>query len=715
MDAHVKTLRDILYSGDQFIVPFFQRHYSWERVHWQRLRDDIVNLMEETDDTKHFLGPLVCTEPFHPVPGDPPSYQLIDGQQRLATITIMLAALRDVAKSRKLDSFAEEIHEDYLIHRRRQGVHRFKVVPRLGDRDAYEKVIENKPSVTTESTGIIGAYSFFTREWKNLVGDGEQAAFRRLLIAATARLSLVVIIVGGENPYEIFESLNSTGLRLDEADLIRNFMFMKVPIDQQEVFEKKHWEPFEERFEASKDKHYEKIPLTMFYRSYVMREGNYCRNKAAYVEFTKRYEARGLEPVAQVEELQKFAKFELWLRRPSTCRDPRLRKACSEIQALDVTTAHPLLIHLLDKHQEGRIETEELLGCFKDIASFVIRRSVCGESTRGYGRIFPEAIKEAIHVHQQKDLCQYWLDKGWPDDAAFISHLVEFPIYKRERNKCRLLLQFLEQRHGHKEEVKLDFLTIEHVMPQSLEKNTGDNSWQKMLGADWEILHEKWVHTLGNLTLTGYNPELGSASFQKKQEFFAKSKVSLNQYFLQVQSWNIQEIRKRGEQLSRILAGYWSRPAGQTYIPPGPTLIEPPDSPGEEVSPVTGGELKIIIRWRLLEKALPDDEICENTAAGTLVKFIERLIRVLGKEMADQLTQVPVVRYPLSRNPSIDFLNPRRGQLYPHALIPGTDLYVCTQSSNKEKEQKLKKLPVSLGLPTESIEVSMTNISSDEP
>jgi uncharacterized protein with ParB-like and HNH nuclease domain len=130
MDAHVKIVREIFHSGDQFLVPFFQRHYSWRKEHWQRLLSDIVALTEESDGTKHFLGPLVCT-PLNPVPGEVTPYQLIDGQQRLATISIALAALRDIARLNGLESLADEIHEDYLIHRRRQGIQRLKVVPRL--------------------------------------------------------------------------------------------------------------------------------------------------------------------------------------------------------------------------------------------------------------------------------------------------------------------------------------------------------------------------------------------------------------------------------------------------------------------------------------------------------------------------------------------------------------------------------------------------------
>lgn len=284
MDAHVKTVREILHSGDQFLVPFFQRQYSWTIQEWENLHGDLVSLLESGDDAKHFLGPLVCT-PFNPVPGEVTPYQLIDGQQRLTTLTLALAALRDVARGQRLEDLAEEIHEDYLIHRRRQGLQRFKVIPRLEDRGSYESVIEATARGVVTGSGIVGCHSFFKRKWNAAMSVANEGYPRRILVALTARLSLVAITVDGENPYEIFESLNWKGLPLEEADLIRNFLFMQVPASEQAHFHHAHWIPFECRFE--KVGRYEKIPPTQFYRDYLMRTGRYCRKNTAYVEFRR--------------------------------------------------------------------------------------------------------------------------------------------------------------------------------------------------------------------------------------------------------------------------------------------------------------------------------------------------------------------------------------------------------------------------------------------
>lgn len=712
MDAHVKTVRQILQSGDQFLVPFFQRHYSWRKEHWQRLLEDIVALVDESPETNHFLGPLVCT-PFHPVPGEVTPYQLIDGQQRLATVSVALAALRDTAKLANLESLSEEIHEDYLVHRRRKGLQRFKVLPRLGDRSDYESIIEGNPTGRATTTGLLGAYSFFKREWKKLAANDGEQALRRYLAAATARLSLVTITVAGENPYEIFESLNSTGLPLEEADLIRNFLFMQVPLDDQEEFQSARWEPFERRFDARDG--YEKLSPTMFYRSYLMRDGNYCRNKAAYVAFKTQNLDRGTQPSDQVEELQRFAKFELWLWRPLTCDSPDLRLAFSQILALDITTAHPLLLHLLDRHEKGNIDRPTLLGCIADLASFVIRRSVCGESTRSYGRFFPTVVK-LLRTNPREDLREILLRQGWPDDKAFLPALVSFPIYKRERNKCRLLLEALETSNGHKEEINLKLLTVEHILPQTIDSDTDDAAyWQRALAPTWRATHETWVHTIGNLTLTGYNPELGTGTFPDKRAAFEESKVSLNDYFATQQQWTEQEIRQRGLKLARLVADMWPRPAGgPDYIGPAPEPLEQEDlsarkaADEDDTSHVGRARLRIRVLWSKLGKALADEEFFDRKSTATMANFLGKLIRVFGRPMADRLTEIHFVRnrYALSSNPTVDFLNPRKGRPFGHKPVPGTGLYVFTNTETEEKRDDLRALVTALDFPADAVEIT---------
>jgi Protein of unknown function DUF262/Protein of unknown function (DUF1524) len=719
MEAHVKTVREILHSGDQFLVPFFQRQYSWTKKEWQNLYADVLTLIDGDEDTRHFLGPLVCT-PFHPIPGEAPRFQLIDGQQRLTTLTLALAALRDVVRPNFHD-FADEIHEDYLIHRRRQGLSRFKVVPRLEDRHSYELAIDGTAPGVIAGTGIIGCHSFFKRAWKTPVADGGEPVARRILVALTARMSLVAITVDGENPYEIFESLNWKGLPLEEADLIRNFLFMQVAPAEQGQFHESWWKPYESRFEAVG--RFERIPPTQFYRNYLMRDGHYCRNKTAYLEFKRQNLARGLTTNDQVAELQRFATFELWLQRPDLCEREYLRERLAELQQLDVTTAHPLLLHLLDRHERGHVHRADLDECLRDLASFVIRRTICGESTRAYGRWFPEAIPQIrLSPRPNVELRDYWISKGWPDDATFIARLVEFPIYQRERKKSRHLLERLEQGHRHCEPVDFENLQIEHVLPQTLENDPSGQSWKGMLGISWEQEHARWVHTLGNLTLTGYNQVMGNDSFTAKQQVFAQSNVSLNTHFGGLAHWTTEEIKRRTIRLGTAITKLWPRPAGAPYaLPPAidelfDETVDSTPLPSDR-QPHIHGRLKIIIRWSMLGQERPDEIIQESTGAATFAEFIGRLLARGDPRIRGQLKQITVARlskknpekgYRLSENPERDFLNKKAGRPFGHNAIPGTApvLFVFTGTHHEKKVEDISILAGRLGLTSGSVDAS---------
>ena len=233
MDARVKSVREILHSGDQYLIPFFQRFYSWDQHQWKRLLEDLISLVDSTVNGVHFLGPLVCTPAQH-VPGEVTAYQLIDGQQRLTTLTLVLVSLRDLCREQNLANLADEIHEDFLVHKRRSDLQHYKVVPRIGDREALIAILDGKDLAEYKDLRLLKGLRFFGRELRKYaeIDPGERLPI--LFRSLTAQMSLVVITVAGENPYEIFESLNSTGLPLEQSDLIRNYVFMEVPLQQQD-------------------------------------------------------------------------------------------------------------------------------------------------------------------------------------------------------------------------------------------------------------------------------------------------------------------------------------------------------------------------------------------------------------------------------------------------------------------------------------------------
>lgn len=607
MDARAKTVREILQAGDQYLIPFFQRNYSWQKKHWERLRDDVWALLEQQDNSLHFMGPLVCTR-APSVPTEIPAYQLIDGQQRLTTLTIFLCALRDVASGLGKSELAQEIEEDYLVHRRKDGLQRYKVLPRIGDRDILTAMIDHRDVENTD-TNIHRAHNFFRREIETWAG-GDEGKLKTLYVALTGRLSLVVITIDSENPYEIFESLNATGLPLEQSDLIRNFVFMQVPLKDQDAFHRDNWMPFEEIFAAVDE--FEAMDPTAFYRSYLMRDGVYSKGNATFIGFKEQFKRRKLDSATQIAELKRYAGYETMLRRPALVKDSELRQRLETIEALDVTTAHPLVLRLLDMQATGALAKEVILGCLDDLASFILRRTICGESTRAYGLWFAEAVR-AIGTDPREDLKKYWLKRGWPDDAAFIGGIETFPVYRRERAKCLLMLRCLEQRYGHKERVDLSTLTIEHVMPQTVGRDKSGKAWKEMLGEKHEEVHAKYLHVLGNLTLTGYNPDLSNSPYGKKQDLYAESNLRLNDYFGRVSAWDEPALKTRGSALAKEIVKIWPRPASsEPYVIGGGGL----DSDDEEAGRSPEDVERFFALYEKVRSVLSDKVFSEDDGWG---------------------------------------------------------------------------------------------------
>lgn len=571
MDAKARSIREILQSGGQLLVPFFQRGYSWRRKDWQQLLEDILSLLPDQQAHKdptprrHFMGSMVCTLEHAGYAGLP-VFLLIDGQQRITTLTLLLIAMRDLAVSRNDTKLSERIHDNFLVHRHEEGLKQYKILPRTGDREVFVAIVNKKIPKEFHGSPLFAAYRFFLRELTRFLDTTELPdSLPTLLGHIIDGLRIVVVTIDDENPFEIFESLNSTGMPLEESDLIRNFLFMQVPLDQQEAFHLSCWQAYEKLFKGGESE--PSRQATMFYRSYLMRNGEYGRANCTFIDFKKANTARRITPEEQVTELTRFAEIDRQIRQADVEDSESLSVALSDLARLDATTVQPLLLNLFNRYQHGMLTESELHGCLIDLASFVIRRSMCGESTRAYGRWFVEAIA-CIDQSPRLDLQQYLLRRGWPDDAVLESELVAFPIYHRESRKAKLMLEKLEEQYKHKEKTDFAGLELEHVMPQTISGNAHGRSWKEMLGADWKTVHELLLHTLGNLTLTGYNKELSNSGFNIKRAELAKSKLALNKAVAEQETWTGTVIEVRTRDLANKLATIWPRPVGgPAYVP----------------------------------------------------------------------------------------------------------------------------------------------------
>ncbi len=384
MEAEAHPLSKILFSNTQFVIPFFQRFYSWDRDNWERLATDIQDLMKSDVSKKHFLGPLVCSS-LSPAVGRIPRFQLIDGQQRLTTLSLLLLAIRDEAKKTGDDELAAEIEVQYLVNQFKKGLDKLKLIPRTGDRELFTALIEQKTTAKVDSSRLLAAHDFF-RKFVRTHAHRDSGYLRRLFELVVGRLYLVAITLDEEDPYKIFESLNSTGLPLQESDLIRNFLFMQLDLAEQETFQDEHWAPFEAEFEPVPGR--TTLAPTSFYRDFLMRNGQYSKAKETFADFKRHYESQTTIPEKTVAELQRFVGFAKTILHEGIGESLSVRKALRQFVWMDASTAFPVVLLLLDKKASGSIGEADFAGCLTDLNSFILRRSICGESTRSYGTWF---------------------------------------------------------------------------------------------------------------------------------------------------------------------------------------------------------------------------------------------------------------------------------------------------------------------------------------
>lgn len=572
MDAEDLYLQDLFTGKDQFIVPVFQRRYSWEEKHWQQLWDDISTLLDSPlGDNEHFIGAFVSMSQENR-PGDRPKYLVIDGQQRLITIAIVLCAIRD--KTDKLDdedmealppeesdsiiTLSDKIQDENLVDPYENDLEQYRIMSRAEDRNALFSIFDKKEP--QDGIPISESYSFFYNLLDELVEERSPYVLHKLRQTIIEQLPLAMITANkSENPYTIFETLNERGLDLQESDLIRNSVFMQLDLDEQDEFNEKHWLPFEQEF--TEPENHSTEDLTRFYRIFLMRNGEYVKQHSVYDAFKERIDK---SPRDLIKDIRYYSDLYLSIRRPETVDEKWLQQALSQKQNLDIGTADPLILNLLDRWKSGTLKKEELQKIFRGLESFVIRRSICNYSTRGYYQIFPNTIKSIADDRVANSVFEYLAERGWPEDEEFCESFVTFNLYSRESDKCRLIFEQLQRGYGHKEPIELDELQIEHVMPQEFGDGVHGDAWKNMLGDDWEETQAEWIHTPGNLTLTGYNPELSNRSFSKKQELYSDSKLDLNSHFAEVSQWSATEIRNRGEELALRVAELWPVPEGVT-------------------------------------------------------------------------------------------------------------------------------------------------------
>lgn len=583
MQAKETKLQDIIEGTKQYVIPLFQRTYSWTSKEWEILWKDLVELSEMETPRTHFIGSIV-NMPTVSVTEGVAKYLLIDGQQRLTTIFILLALLRNKAKENQNERFADEINNTLLVNQYKDGVDHYKLLPTQVDRETYQNLIDGKPN--EDENQITRAYKFFERKFRQVELEPE-----KLKKIITSYFSVVSIVLDSDdNPYLVFESLNAKGRPLTQADLIRNYFFMRIHIDQQEDIYKNLWLPMQTALTED---------LTEFIRHFLMKDGTNIKQGDVY--YALKDAVSNTSAIDYLKELKRYSIYYQKLKFPEFEAENEIAEMFRRLNRIEVTTAYPLLLNFYSDYVEHKIDKNGFIEILKTLENYLIRRFVCHIPTNQLNKIFP-AIYPTIKTKYSDNIIEGFKNilqsKGYPKDNEFALRFRETKFYGGGDRviKTKLILETIEKSYNHKEEVPFDNLTVEHVMPQTLSE-----WWQENLGEDWDETHELYLHTIGNLTLTAYNTELSNDDFDTKKETLNESHLELNKYFTNIPKWTRNEIENRAEILSKKALEIWEY-FGQENS--SPTDIQ-------EVTGTTPSSLKILGQrfevktWRdVLEKTL---------------------------------------------------------------------------------------------------------------
>lgn len=418
MQAHENRLRQLLDSTQQFIVPLFQRFYVWETPYWETLWDDLVDLIEDDDPQRsHFLGAVVVIPATDTAPSLP-KFILIDGQQRLATVLVLLAALRDHARQTGAPQLAEEIEQTLLVNRFRDGDDHYKLLLSQSDRIAFQQVIHAR--TPRPAHPLCQCYDFYAKK----LSRADTPPLRAVLSALVDRLAVVTITLAAtDNPYLVFESLNFKGHKLTEADLIRNYLFMRIPPDQQEALYQQYWLPMQT--DLGDD-------VTDYVRHYLIRAGAFVKQSEVYVTLKNRL-ANSDARIA-LQELATFARYYAQLRQPEQEPHPALSAALTRLNRLEVTTVYPFLLNVYHDYARQTLTAPEFLKVLQTLENYLVRRFVCGAPTSELNKIFPLLYRQT-QPQETTDfvsaLKRTLQAKNYPSDAHFRARLPTVKLYSK--------------------------------------------------------------------------------------------------------------------------------------------------------------------------------------------------------------------------------------------------------------------------------------------
>lgn len=569
MDGHKQYLTDLIEGKlTRFVIPVYQRNYDWKPEQCGRLFDDLVEVAK-TGRKEHFFGSIVSQTPRG-------ERVVIDGQQRITTLFLLLAAIRTQVKagvvSTEDDELAEDIEDYYLLDKKHKKEQKLRLKLVKSDSEAFGAILDEKEDSYIQGSNVTQNFLYFLERITRMDISVD------LLMEAIKSLCVIDITLDADDDAQlIFESLNSTGLDLSEADKIRNYVLMNLDQEQQEAYYENYWNAVERNTDYK---------VSDFIRFYIAaREGKTPAIKKVYPAFRayadKHFHdpesgALSIKTDALLGELLRYSKHYHTCNKPDTgVKD--IDSALRAIHLFDASVTMPYLLNLLEYRAQGEISDDAVATVLWVIDSYLFRRWVCSVPANALNKIFEtlhgDALRGMKEGAEYAEVVKYLLThKGgtgrFPEDEEFLYALDTRDFYRIQSRKFYLYDRLengrSEERVSVVQGLEEGTFSVEHIMPQTL-----NDEWKKSLGSDWERIHEEWCHKMANLTLTAYNSDYSNRPFHQKRDMkdgFKASAFRVNQWIAQQETWGEEQLSAREKMLEEQFCEQWPFPKS-TYVP----------------------------------------------------------------------------------------------------------------------------------------------------
>lgn len=656
-------------SKKRFIIPVYQRNYDWKIENCKQLYDDLIQVIKNNSKT-HFFGSIVSV--YEPS-GRNTEFLIIDGQQRLTTMSLLFLAMYNLLEEKIIisedESLKDQIYEDFLVDKYQPQEKRMKLKPIKNDQKAFSKLFNSKDDYIKDSNLTINYSYFYERIQKQEITIDE-------LFDAICRLEIINITLNNEdNPQLIFESLNSTGLDLSEGDKIRNYILMGLPKQKQDEYYEKYWNCIEKCT---------KYDVSSFIRDYLsVKQLVIPSQKKVYINFKKYVEDSSLKIIEILEDLLSYAKrYNILLCEKTSSKE--LNSCINRLNRLETTVTRPFFLEVLRLYDENQINLNEVAEAFSITESYLFRRTICDLPTNALNKIFLLLNREIMrydgtdsnYIEKLKFALLSKKDRArFPNDDDFSLMFTEKPIYQmNSKNKIYILERLenfgtLEDKDIYRHYDEGEY-SIEHIMPQHLTP-----AWIKELGDSYEEIHDTWLHRIANLTLTAYNSKYSNSTFVEKKTMkngFEDSGIRLNTYVSKKDKWTLAELRDRNDYLLKRALDIWAFPS---------TNYKPQE--------------KQLDSYTLDDEAsfLSGRQIAKFVYKGTeqpVVSWVEMYTKVLRALYLEDKTIIAKIALSTGDDLSIHFSTNKR--IFKKCDEIGDNVYVQTNTNTQSKLSVLNRL-----------------------